>query len=138
MTDKDKIERVAVATEDLQGLDGPVGHHFGGSPAFLVAEMDESGIGKTEVVPNPNAGQHRPGFLPRFVVDLGAGAIIAGGMGEKARAVFRHHGLEVVTGMRGTIRDALEAYRRGERGDGSVCREHHGRHGHGGHSGGGR
>jgi predicted Fe-Mo cluster-binding NifX family protein len=130
MSQTSSTRLVAVAAEDLQGLDGRVGQHFGGSPAFVMAELGEEGLMGSEVVPNPNAGAHRPGFLPRFVVDLGARAIVCGGMGEKARAVFEHHGVEVVTGLRGSIRGALEAYRRGERGDGATCRQHQG-HGHG-------
>lgn len=128
MSDQGEIKRVAVACEDHRGLDGEVSQHFGGSPSFIIVELDATGIRAAEVVPDPNAGEHRPGRLPRLVVDQGAKVIMAGSMGQRAQDVFRHHGVEVITGVRGNVRAALEAYLRGNTWEPISCGE--GRHRH--------
>ena len=83
--------RIAVASEKEA-----VAEHFGRCETFMVFDTENEQIVKTEAVPNPG---HRPGFLPRFLHDLGVQTIISGGMGGSAVELF--NGIfEVIVGLR--------------------------------------
>ena len=105
---------IAVAAEDAWGFDGEVSAHFGRCPFFLLAEARGKTVIVSEVVPNPYAGAHQPNAVPRFIRDLGADVIIAGGMGSRAVEMFRDFGIDVATGATGTVATVLGTYIRGE------------------------
>ena len=103
-----------VAAEDPCGFDGEVSAHFGRCPFFLLAAADGTMATVSEVVPNPYRGGHQPGAVPRFVRDMGADVVIAGGMGPAAIEMFHDYGIEVATGATGTVTTVLGSYLRGE------------------------
>jgi len=105
---------IVVATEDALGFDGQVSGHFGRCPFFLLAETSGYTATVSRVVPNPYFEAHEPGAVPRFIHDLGADVIIAGGMGPRAIDVFRDLGIDVATGATGSVSAVLGAYVRGE------------------------
>ncbi len=105
---------IVVAAEDACGFDGEVSGHFGRCPFFLLAEVEGSMATVSQVVPNPHAAAHQPGAVPGFVRDLGADAIIAGGMGPSAIEMFHGFGIDVATGVTGSVSTVLGAYLRGE------------------------
>jgi predicted Fe-Mo cluster-binding NifX family protein len=106
--------RIVVAAEDACGFDGEVSGHFGRCPFFLLAEADGRRATVSEVVPNPYSRAHQPGAVPHFIRDLGADVIIAGGMGPGAIEMFHGFGIDVATGVTGTVSTVLGAYLRGE------------------------
>ena len=54
---------------------------------------------------------HEPGVLPRWLHEQGANVIIAGGMGQRAQALFAQNGIEVVVGAPGEKpEDIVSAY----------------------------
>ncbi len=76
-------------------VEGKLAAHFGHSQAFALIEVEENQIKNTEyLVPPP----HEPGVLPKWLSDLGANVIIAGGMGHRAISLFDQHGIKVITG----------------------------------------
>jgi predicted Fe-Mo cluster-binding NifX family protein len=95
--------RVAVASND----NVMVSSHFGRSAAFLVFEVDESGIVAREVRNNsytPHAlgqcrEQHEAGYRPNhghegIIGALGdCQAVVTGGMGRRAAEDLRGHGI---------------------------------------------
>ena len=105
---------IVVAAEDACGFDGEVSGHFGRCPFFLLAEADGTTATVSEVVPNPYSGAHQPGAVPRFIRDMGGEVIIAGGMGPRAIEMFHGFGIDVATGVTGTVATVLGAYLRGE------------------------
>ena len=105
---------IVVAAEDACGFDGEVSGHFGRCPFFLLAEADGTTATVSEVVPNPYSGAHQPGAVPRFIRDMGGEVIIAGGMGPRAIEMFHGFGIDVATGITGTVATVLGAYLRGE------------------------
>jgi predicted Fe-Mo cluster-binding NifX family protein len=105
---------IVVAAEDACGFDGQVSPHFGRCPFFLLAEANGTTAAVSEVVPNPYRGAHQPGAVPRFIRDMGADVIIAGGMGPRAIEMFHSFGIDVATGVTGTVTTVLGAYLRGE------------------------
>jgi len=71
--------------------------HFGHCEQFALVDVDPAQPVITKlnhVTPPP----HAPGLLPRWLHELGATVIIAGGMGGRAQALFAENGITVITG----------------------------------------
>jgi ATP-binding protein involved in chromosome partitioning len=75
--------------------DGKLCSHFGHCEQFALIET-VSGKIRGRMMHIPPA--HEPGVLPRWLHDLGAQVIIAGGMGSKAQQLFVENNIKVVTG----------------------------------------
>ena len=126
------MKKIALAADDMLGLDGEMSMHFGRCPSYLVALVEDDGnISSTEVVENPLFNQHKPGEVPRFISSLEANVIIAGGMGPKAIDMFNDFGIDVVTGVGGKVGNVLQAYLNGEISGAAGC-NHDNDHSHGG------
>ena len=75
--------------------EGKLTAHFGHCQQFALLDVDGNDIKKTEtLVPPP----HEPGVLPRWLHELGADVIIAGGMGARAMDLFTQNGIKVIVG----------------------------------------
>jgi len=126
---------IAIAAEDDRGLQGEVSGHFGRCPYFVLAEVRAGEPPAATVIANPYYGQHRPGVLPAFLYKKGVFAIVAGGMGPRAIAMFNGYGIEVATGAVGNVGKVLDAYLQGELRGTVPCEHDHpescGGHGHG-------
>jgi predicted Fe-Mo cluster-binding NifX family protein len=122
---------IAVAAEDDRGLESEVSHHFGRCPFYVIAASEDGRIGAVRVVVNPYYGEHSPGRVPLFIKSQDVGVMIAGGMGQRAKEIFDHHGIEVATGARGTVRRTLEDYLGGRLSGYDPCSGRDGGHGHG-------
>jgi len=101
---------IAVAAEGEGGPDDRASGHFGRCPFYALARVREGEPIEMTAVPNRHFGEHKPGMVPRFIKELGADVIIAGGMGPMAIDLFTQFGIEVVTGASGRIKDVLDAY----------------------------
>ena len=109
--------RISVAA-----MGNTVAGHFGHCENFIFFDTEDGKIVNTESVPNPG---HKPGFLPNFLADRGAKVIITGGMGGGAVDIFNERDVEVILGVQGDARTAVETYLRGElRSTGSICHNH--------------
>jgi len=109
--------KIAIASEKEM-----VTGHFGHCESFTIFETENNKIIKSESIPNPG---HKPGFLPNFLNDMGVNVIISGGMGGGAIEIFNEKGIEVITGVSGNAKSAVEQYLQGVlKSEGSVCREH--------------
>jgi len=109
--------KIAVASEkDI------VTKHFGHCENFNIFETEGEKIISSKSIANPG---HRPGFLPRFLNDLGVKVIISGGMGQGAVDIFNNLDIEVITGVEGKAKDAVENYLAGSlRATGEICHQH--------------
>lgn len=109
--------RIAVASEG-KNITG----HFGHCVNFNIYDAENGKIIREESIDNPG---HKPGFLPNFLADQGVQVIISGGMGGGAVDIFNERNVEVVIGITGDAREAVERYLRCELvSTGSVCHEH--------------
>ncbi|RLB10629.1 MAG: ATPase [Deltaproteobacteria bacterium] len=69
--------------------------HFGHAEAFLIADVEDGEIKKTDTkIPPP----HEPGVLPLWMSELGVDVVITGGMGQRALSLFEGKGIKVVVG----------------------------------------
>ncbi|MGD9032265.1 MAG: iron-sulfur cluster carrier protein MrpORP [Desulfobacteraceae bacterium] len=74
---------------------GKLCSHFGHCDQFALIETEDGRIrDKSMHTPPP----HEPGVLPRWLHEMGANIIIAGGMGSRAQDLFNQNGIKVITG----------------------------------------
>ena len=80
--------------------DGKLAAHFGHCEQFALIDIDETtkSILRKELVTPP---EHQPGVLPAWLAEEGVNAVIAGGMGSRAQALFQENRIEVVIGAQG-------------------------------------
>lgn len=101
--------------------------HFGHCEEFALFDVDDASgaiVGR-EVVASPG---HRPGFLPVWLAEQGVSAIVAGGMGPRAVALFEENRVKVILGApEGDPEQVLKACLAGtlEVGE-NVCDHEHG------------
>lgn len=109
--------KIAVACMGSQ-----IAEHFGHCENFRFFDTENGMILSETSIPNPG---HKPGFLPNFLGDKGAGIVIAGGMGGGAVEIFGERNIQVVVGASGDARKAVEAYLKGDlHTTGAVCHDH--------------
>ena len=76
---------------------GKLAAHFGHCEHFALFDVDEATktIVHRELVASPG---HQPGLLPVWLAEEGVTAVIAGGMGSRAQALFRENRIQVIVG----------------------------------------
>jgi ATP-binding protein involved in chromosome partitioning len=76
---------------------GVMSLHFGHCEQFALIDVDEATktIVRKQLVASPG---HQPGLLPVWLAEQGASAIIAGGMGSRAQALFQENRINVIIG----------------------------------------
>lgn len=124
MNEDPRSLRIAVASDGDQGLTAGVSAHFGRCPSYTLIEVRGGEIHGHRVVANPHLEQHAPGDVPRFLAGLEPDVVLAGGMGPRAVAMLHSLGIQVSTGVTGTVNDALQAWLGGARGI-TPCRHDH-------------
>ena len=102
--------------------DGRLAAHFGHCEHFALIDVDETtkAIVRKELVASPG---HQPGLLPLWLAGEGVSAVIAGGMGSRAQALFSENRIQVIVGAMGDDPEQIVLdYMRGilEAGD-NIC-----------------
>jgi predicted Fe-Mo cluster-binding NifX family protein len=80
--------------------------HFGHCGHFALIDVDENEkriVKREDLVPPP----HEPGVLPQWLAEKGVDLIIAGGMGQRAQALFSQNGIKVLVGAPSEAPEAL-------------------------------
>lgn len=75
---------------------GRLSAHFGHCEQFYFADIENGKIVKEETITPP---EHLPGVYPVWVKQQGANAVIAGGIGWKAKDLFAQENIMVYDGM---------------------------------------
>ncbi|NPV93356.1 MAG: ATPase [Firmicutes bacterium] len=78
-------------------VDNQLCMHFGHCDQFALLDIDETdkSITRKEMLTPP---PHEPGVLPRWLHQVGANLVIAGGMGARAQELFNANGIKVIVG----------------------------------------
>ena len=87
---------------------GRLSPHFGHCEVFSLIDVDEK-TRKLVKVDQVSAPPHEVGLLPRWLAERGVTVIIAGGMGERAQALFAERGIAVVVGAPSETPEAVAA-----------------------------
>ena len=106
--------KVAIASDDSNGLSSEVSMHFGRCQYYFLIEIEDGKVVKSSTEENPYFGNHQPGQVPAFIKRLGADVMVSGGMGPKAIQMFDRFGIDVATGAVGKVENVLEAFLRGD------------------------
>ena len=82
--------------------------HFGHCDTFALLDVDENSrsIASREDAAAP---PHEPGVLPRWLSQKGVNIVIAGGMGQRAQALFAQQNIQVVIGAPAETPERLAA-----------------------------
>lgn len=83
-------KRIAIPLEN-----GILCSHFGHCEQFAIIDADNNTISDESLVTPP---PHEPGLLPAWLAEKGVTDVIAGGMGQRAIALFNQHKINVFVG----------------------------------------
>ena len=98
--------KIAIPSMDGSGMESAVCEHFGQAPFFTIVDTE---IG--EAIAQVSQG-HQDGKTPaQRIAEVGAEVVIGGGMGGQAIQLLGNLGIEVFLEARGTVQQALKAYR---------------------------
>jgi predicted Fe-Mo cluster-binding NifX family protein len=91
-------------------MDSPVDPRFGRCPYLAVVDLES---GQLEAVVNPfqNASGGAGIQAAQWVVGKGVGALLTGSCGPKASAVLEDADIEVISGVSGSVREAVESFK---------------------------
>jgi predicted Fe-Mo cluster-binding NifX family protein len=102
--------KIAVSA-DGPDLDAKVANRFNTATYLLIVDLD---TGEYEALPNPfTSGQHGAGVQAIILaVSKGAKAVLTGYTNPAIVNQFKSSGVEIIAGMTGTVRDAIEQYKK--------------------------
>jgi predicted Fe-Mo cluster-binding NifX family protein len=116
--------KIAIATEGTN-----VFGHFGKCENFTLVEVDNNEV-KSKTVISTLENQH--GLLPAFLASHNVNVVIAGGMGEGAKQKLDQNNIEAITGVSGSVEEAINSYINGIlKSSGANCSSHEHSHSHG-------
>ncbi len=98
--------------------------HFGHCEKFAVFNIDteSNAVSSREDIDPP---PHQPGLLPVWLAERGVTNVIAGGMGQRAQAIFSSNNIEVTVGAQGEApEDIVKSFLGGNLSVGSNICDH--------------
>jgi predicted Fe-Mo cluster-binding NifX family protein len=105
--------RVAVSCQG-DNLDAEVDPRFGRAPKFLLIDTDTLTFDVVENTQTLDLPQGAGIQAAQNVLAHQPDAVLTGNCGPKAFRVLQAAGIAVVVGVKGTVRDAVQAYMAGE------------------------
>ncbi len=102
--------KVCVPTRDDSGIEGIIEQHFGKAPTYTIMDTDTG-----EVYVIPNESNHMGGEIlpPEYLHKNGVRIMICAGLGQKALLMFDSYRIQVFVGAKGTVKEALTAWKTG-------------------------
>jgi len=94
-------------------LDSKIDPRFGRCAYFVVVNLDDMSF---EAIENESMALGGGAGIQsgQFIANTGASAVITGNVGPNASRTLNAAGIDVIVGVTGVIRDAVERYKRGE------------------------
>ncbi|MDY6915817.1 MAG: NifB/NifX family molybdenum-iron cluster-binding protein [Candidatus Cloacimonadota bacterium] len=101
---------------------GKLCDHFGHCEKFAIVETNDGKIEGESYLEPP---VHQPGAYPQFLAEQGVDVIIAGGLGNRAQALFRQYNIELYVGVsQAEPTELVKAYLKGDLDTGSNLCDH--------------
>jgi len=98
--------RIAIPC-DGEDMESEVSLHFGRAKYCAFITVEDGKMKEMKIIPLPSEG-HEYGDLPSFVKRNGADIVMAYGMGERAQMLSNEMGINVITGVKGTVKEVAE------------------------------
>ncbi|SLM29709.1 conserved hypothetical protein [Desulfamplus magnetovallimortis] len=105
--------KVAISSSGTT-LDSALDPRFGRAANFLIVDTDTMEVEVKENTQNLNLPQGAGIQAGKTVAESGAQAVITGNCGPKAFNVLQMAGIKVVTGIQGTVKEAIEKFKQDE------------------------
>jgi len=105
--------KVAVTASE-PNLEAQVDSRFGRAQYFLIVDADTFDFEAVDNQQNLNAEQGAGVQAARIVSSHGAETLLTGHCGPKAFEALKAAGVTVLSGATGTVREAVESFKRGE------------------------
>jgi len=106
--------KVAFSSNENNGLDSTIAHHFGRCPFYVFVEIDGKEVKNVQGEENPYYRDHTPGAVPKYIAEKNAQIMVSGGMGARAVTLFEKLHISPVVGVSGTVRDVIPGIINGE------------------------
>lgn len=87
--------------------DGEVSQHFGHTAEFAIFFVEDGKVVSKEMLRSPG---HEPGLIPRLMEENGVDVVITGGLGRRAQDMFDEMGIRVISGVSGSIEEAIRRF----------------------------
>ena len=116
--------KVSIPVMGDKGIDESVGGHFGKSPGFVIFDTETKSVVTIE-----NTSEHLGGvgLPPELLAKNGVNVVVCTALGPKAVDMLTSFNIEVYVGAKGSVKNALEAWQRGElepANQDNACKEH--------------
>lgn len=95
----------------IPSTDRQIPRHFGKAREFALVIVEDGRFVSGEVVPNPGRDRAK---VPVFLSVFGITHVVAAGIGNPAIAILNEHGIEVCSGVTGSVDDALKHFIAGD------------------------
>ncbi len=118
------MTKLCIPTEGRGGFDDRIGEHFGRVPTYTIFDTETETI---EVVDNSSEHAGGTGLPADILSNLGIDVLLCSGLGRRAIGILSENGIDVSTGLSGTVREAIETWRRGQLSKASeddACQQH--------------
>lgn len=108
----DEIMKICITSQG-DNLDSQVDPRFGRCQYFIITDTETS---EFEAVQNPNlSGMGGVGIQSaQFMAEKQVKAVLTGNVGPNAFQGLQAAGVEIITGVSGNIKEAIEKYNKGE------------------------
>ncbi|MBU0762016.1 MAG: NifB/NifX family molybdenum-iron cluster-binding protein [Candidatus Altiarchaeota archaeon] len=102
--------KICIPAEGKNGLDEKVSLHFGRAPAYALVDSETM---ECEFIVNKSEHFGGTGKPPEIIAESGAEVVLTSGMGPRAMQMLTEKGVEIYCGISGTVRDSVEAFKKG-------------------------
>ena len=116
--------KVCVPTMGNNGLKEYVSEHFGRAPTFTIVDLSTNEV---KIIPNTSEHMGGIGKPPELIAGAQVDVMLCSGLGPRAIQMFEQQGVEVFVGARGTVKEAIKAWKEGrlqEATDANACKMH--------------
>lgn len=116
--------KIGITLKEGNGIESEVSSHFGQCPYFLIVDVEDNKIIKTETVKNSvvhgGGGCRAVDELLKYNINV----IISGGMGNNAKNRFLTNGIQVFS-FNGKAKDAVNLFLQNKLTEIESCKEGH-------------